>query len=291
MEKRIGRTIQFIKKSQSLKAFRTNSSGLIGLFLVCFILACAVIAPFIPSNIYEVRGEESFLPPSSKHPFGTDSYGRDIFGRTLYGARISLQIGILSVAIALCIGVPLGLISGYFGKWIDIITMRCMDAIFSFPTIVLALAIMAMVGSKLINLIVVLGVVYSPVYARLARASSLATRESAYVLSAKAIGCSNKYILIHYILPSCLLPVLVQTTITIAGAILAEAGLSFLGLGIPPPTPSWGTMLRESRGYMEIAPWTCIFPGLAIMIAILGFNFFGDGLRDSIDPRLKTIRR
>ena len=291
MRKFIKRFIYQVKKSRSLRAFRNDPRGSVGLFFVCFVLFCAIMAPFMSSNVYEVRIKERFLPPSLEHIFGTDSYGRDIFSRILYGAQISLQVGFFSVAFALFIGIPLGLLAGYFGGWLDIVIMRVMDAIFSFPTIVLALAVMAMIGPKLANLIIVLGLIYSPTYARLVRANALATRESNYVLSAKAIGCGNAYIMLRYILPSCFPPIIVQSTINMGTAILAEAGLSFLGLGIPPPTPSLGSMLREARGYIQIAPWTCIFPGLMIMIAVLGFNFLGDALRECIDPRLKTIRR
>lgn len=266
-----------------------DKRGALGVAILCATLALALVAPALPLNAYEVRPSERLLPPSPQHPLGTDMYGRDLLARIAYGARISLYVGVLSVLLAVLLGVPLGAVSGYIGGVVDEVLMRFSDALFSFPAIVLALAAMAMLGPSVTNLVLVLGVAYSPIYARLFRANTLVVKESAHVLSARAAGCGGLRILVLHIAPFCLPSVLAQATVNVASAILAEAGLSFLGLGVPPPTPSWGSILQESRSFLLAAPWYPLFPGLAIAFAILGFNFLGEVLREYIDPRLREV--
>jgi len=226
-------------------------------------------------------------PPSAEYLLGTDELGRDIFSRILYGARISLSAGVFSVALALLIGGAIGLIAGYFSGQIENLLMRLVDAMLAFPFLVLAIALAAVLGPSLPNTMLAIAVVTLPVFARLVRGQVLAERPKEYVQSALALGASDVRVLLFHLLPNILGPLIVQVSLSTANAILAEATLSFLGLGIQPPTPSWGSMLNAARGYLAYAPWLAIFPGLAIFLAVLAFNLIGDGLRDALDPRLK----
>ncbi len=223
-------------------------------------------------------------PPSLSFPFGTDQYGRDIFSRVLKGAGMALSVGWVAIAIGLVGGAPLGILSGYYGRWLDEALMRLMDALFAFPAILLALALVAALGPGYRSAMLAIGLVTVPVFARLARASTLSLKETGFVEAARAVGSSDFRILRYHILPNGLAPLIVQATVSFASAILAEASLSYLGLGTQPPLPSWGKMLEEARGFMNIAPWMAIFPGLAIALTVLGFSFLGDGLRDFLDP-------
>jgi peptide/nickel transport system permease protein len=226
-------------------------------------------------------------PPSLQHPFGTDELGRDILSRVLYGARVSLSAGIFSVALALGVGGLVGLVAGYYGGWVDNLLMRLVDAMLAFPFLVLAIALAAVLGPSLQNTMLAIAVVTLPVFARLVRGQVLAEHPREYVQAAMALGAGDLRVLLGHLLPNILGPLIVQVSLSTANAILAEATLSFLGLGVQPPMPSWGSMLNAARGYLAYAPWMAIFPGLAIFMVVLAFNLIGDGLRDALDPRLR----
>lgn len=283
-----------LRDSQSYRTarriFAKNRLAQVGLLITLAVIFSAAFAPFIaPYNPTEQNIAEAQLEgPSLDHPMGTDQFGRDILSRVIYGARISLEVGIIAVSFALLAGVPLGLIAGYYKGYVDEVIMRSMDVVFSFPAILLAIAVMAVLGQSLVNVMLAIGIVYTPIFARVTRSGVLSVREEEYVTAAKAIGDTDANIIRRDVLPNVVAPIIVQATISLAFAILAESALSFLGLGTPPPTPSWGRMLSESRNFMQSAWWTVTFPGLAIMITILGFNFLGDALRDTLDPKHDT---
>jgi len=273
------------------RRFKKNRGALIGLGLVIVegILAASapIVAPYDPigMDLWSAR-----QPPSSQHLLGTDELGRDILSRIIYGCRISLTLGLVSVTIGLSFGMLLGGPSGYFGGRIDIVVMRVIDVLMSFPTILLAILVVTVVGPGLYNAMLAVGVAQVPLYARLVRGLILKLKEKEFVDAAKALGVSNSRIIIRHILPNCLSPLLVQTTLNIASAILSAAALGFLGLGAQPPTSEWGAMLSKGRLYMRVAPHITIFPGLAIMLTVLAFNLMGDGLRDAMDPRMSRFR-
>ena len=271
------------------KRLRKQRLAMIGggiLFLLLFVALCApVLAPHDPmeQNLYA-----RLQPPSLEHPLGTDDFGRDILSRRIYGSRISLRIGGASITAALLVGTLLGLWAGYWGGWPDTLIMRCMDLLLAFPSILLAIAIVAVAGPGIDNAIMAVSVVLIPQFARLVRSSVLTVRETAYVEAARALGAGQMRILFVGILPNCMAPIIVQTTLGLGTAILDAAGLSFLGLGAQPPMPEWGAMLAGGRELLFEAPWVMTFPGLAIFIVVLAINLFGDGLRDALDP--KTVR-
>ena len=273
----------------ALAQFRRSLVGLVGAVLVCAFVLVAALAPLLsPYDPVSADFANVLSPPTRAHPFGTDDIGRDILSRVVYGSRISLQAGLFTVAVALCIGLPLGLVAGYLGGRVDNVIMRGLEVILSFPGLVLALGITAVLGPKLIHALFAIGVVFVPNFARLIRAQVLSVKEHDFVAAARALGASDRRLVILHILPNCLAPLLVQCSFSVAFGILTEAALSFLGMGTQPPTPSWGIMLSAGRGYLEQAPWLGAFPGLAIFLAVLGFNLLGDGIRDALDPRLKT---
>jgi peptide/nickel transport system permease protein len=256
------------------------------------VLGCALVAilapllaPYPPD---ETHPNWRLYPPNEYFLLGTDELGRDILSRIIVGSRISLQVGLIAVSIALLLGATLGLIAGYYGRRVDGVIMQTMDVLLAFPAILLAMGIMAMLGASITNAMLAIGVVYAPSFARLTRASVLSLKEREFVEAARVLGVSDTRIILRHIAPNLMAPVIVQTTFSLSTAVLTEAALSFLGLGTPPPTPSWGTMLSASRRYVELAPWSAVFPGLAIMLLVLGFNLFGDGLRDVLDPRLRV---
>jgi peptide/nickel transport system permease protein len=250
--------------------------------VVCLIMAvlAPVLAPYGPE---ETHPNWKLFAPNEYFLFGTDEFGRDILSRIMFGARISLEVGLISVSLALALGATAGLAAGFFAGWIDALTMRCMDVLFAFPAILLAIGIMAVLGTGISNAMLAIGIVYAPSFARLARASVLSLKEMEFVQAARVLR-----ILARHVVPNVLAPMIVQTSFSLSTAILTEASLSFLGLGTPPSVPSWGSMLSSSRRYVELDPWPAIFPGLAIMLLVLGFNLFGDGLRDVLDPRLRA---
>jgi peptide/nickel transport system permease protein len=272
------------------RVFADSRLALLGLAItlgvVATALAAPIIAPYDPTaqNIAEAQ----LLAPSLEHPMGTDQLGRDVFSRVLYGAQLSLRVGIIAVGVAMAAGVPLGLVAGFYGGYVDEAVMRGMDVLFSFPAILLAIAMVAILGQSTLNVMLAIGITYTPIFARVTRSGVLSVREETFVDAARAIGDTNRSILARDILPNVVAPIIVQATVSLAFAILAESALSFLGLGTPPPDPSWGRMLSNSRNFLQSAPWTALFPGLAIMLTILGFNFLGDGLRDTLDPQNDT---
>lgn len=252
------------------------------------VIVSAILAPIIapyPPNQQNIR--ELLQGPSTDHFLGTDELGRDTLSRVIYGSRISLLVGIIAVGISLLIGVALGLVSGYARGMTDAVIMRIMDGLLAFPTLVLALAITAMLGPSLNNVMIAIGITGIPDFARLVRGQVLALRDLEYVQAARSVGAHRMRIMTKHILPNTMAPIIVQTSLAIPAAILAEAGLSFLGLGVQPPTASWGSMLNIARGYMQHSPWLAIAPGVAIFVTVLAFNFLGDALRDTLDPRLR----
>jgi peptide/nickel transport system permease protein len=273
---------------EALRQFRRSHVGLVGAGLVCaFLLLTAAASLLAPYDPIAADFADVLAPPSWRHPFGTDDIGRDILSRVIHGSRISLQAGLFTVGFALAVGLPLGLAAGTLGGRADTLIMRGIEVILSFPTLVLALGITAILGPRLIHALFAIGIVFVPHFARLMRGQVLSVKENDYVAAARALGASTLRVMGVHILPNCLAPLLVQATFSISFAILAEAALSFLGLGTQPPTPSWGIMLAMGRGYLEQAPWLGAFPGLAIFLTVLGFNLLGDGIRDALDPRLK----
>jgi peptide/nickel transport system permease protein len=260
--------------------------GIIVIILILTAIFGPYLAPYDPNAIdFSTR----FSGPTWAHPLGTDDFGRDTLSRIMHGARVSLQVGIIAVSIAGTVGTLLGLVAGYAGRILDEIIMRALDILFAFPAILLAIAILAALGRGVANAMVAIGVVYIPIFARIARGAVLAVRNEEFVEAARAIGATDFRILFRHIFPNTVAPLIVETTLSLAFAILAEAALSFFGLGTQPPDPSWGRMLSEGRAYFRQSFWMGIFPGLAIMFTVMGFNFLGDGLRDVLDPRLKNV--
>lgn len=265
-----------------------NKTAMTGLAVLIILASLAVIAPTIaPYDPDEVDILHQLEPPSPVHLLGTDLYGRDILSRIFFGGRITLVVGLISVAIAAFIGIILGLISGYYGGIADSLIMRFVDILLSFPRVLLALTIVGMLGPGLLNVMIAVGIAGITGYARLVRGTVLSTREEVYVEAARAIGCPDMKILFRHILPNVVGPVIVLATLDVASAVLAASSLSFLGLGVQPPTAEWGYMLNEGRNYLRSAPWITFFPGMTIMISVLSINMLGDGLRDALDPRLK----
>jgi peptide/nickel transport system permease protein len=266
-----------------------SKSVLIGGSIVLLVILCALLAPIISTHDpYEMQMTERLLEPGvDGHLLGTDQYGRDLFTRIIYGARASLEVGFVSVGLSLIIGVTLGLIAGYYGGWLDTIIMRIVDIVLSFPVLLLAIALVAALGPGLENVILALGLVYWTSYARIVRANVLSIKEEEYIQAAKTIGSNDFRIIFYNILPNCLAPIVVVATLGLGVAIVAEATLSFLGLGIQPPESSWGWTLAFGMKFIRDAPHLSIYPGVAIMLTVLGFNLLGDGIRDLTDSKLK----
>jgi peptide/nickel transport system permease protein len=261
--------------------------ALTGIAIVGFFLVVALIGPWVaPHGATEQFAGMQLQPPSSEFWFGTDEFGRDVFSRLLYGARISFQVGVISVGISAVIGIVLGLVAGYFGGWIDNIITLLMDVLFAFPTILLAIAIMTALGNSITNVMIAIGLVNAPSFMRVVRGSVLSVRTSTFVESAVVVGAPVATILRRHIFPNITAPLIVHGSLNFAFAVLAEASLAFLGLGNKPPSPSWGSMVSSSYPVLQMAPWAAIFPGLAIGLTVLGFNLLGDGLRDALDPRM-----
>jgi peptide/nickel transport system permease protein len=263
-----------------------------GLVISAIVVFCALFAPLISPYDPNLQDYAALTEaPSLAHPLGTDDIGRDVLSRVIYGSRISLEVGAITVAISLTVGVTLGLVSGYVGGWVDDVIMRVVDAIQAFPGLILALAIAAALGPSIGNVMIAIGVVAAPGIARLTRGQALSMRERDFVAAARVVGVSPLAIMFRHIWPNVTAPIIVQATLLMASAILTEAGLSFLGVGVQPPTPSWGSMLQTGRQYLEVAPWISLAPGTAIFFTVLAFNFVGDGLRRALDPRLSSRRR
>ncbi len=267
-----------------------NYVFLLGVIIVLLYIFISLFASYITEYTPEQMNPDDMLSaPNKRHIFGTDQFGRDIFTRIVYGTRVSFLVATSSVAISLMTGVTVGLISGFFGGWIDNLLMRVMDVIFTFPAMLLAIFIMAVLGETIFNIVLAIGIIYTPQFARVSRASVLSVKNMDYIQAAIALGVSRFGIITRHILKNILASIIVQASLTLSLAILLESALSFLGLGVQPPAPSWGNMLSTSREFMIIAPWTAIFPGLAIVLLVLGFNLLGDGLRDILDPKLRRM--
>jgi peptide/nickel transport system permease protein len=278
-----------MSKFQTLHDLLRNRSASVGMLLTAVILVVAIVGPGLaPYNPITPAPLDRLKGPSAAHYFGTDSLGRDIFSRVIYGARISVMIGLISVTISLIPGTLLGLLAGYFGGWPDSLIMRLMDMLLAFPAILLAIFVTAILGPSLPNTMIAVGIVYIPHYARIVRSCVLSLREQLFVQAAVQLGGSHGRILFWHILPNSLPPIIVYATLGMGTAVLQAAALGFLGLGAQPPQPEWGAMLSDGRQYIQLAPHVVAFPGAAILLLVLGFNLFGDGLRDVLDPSLRS---
>lgn len=273
-------------ESRAWKKLKANKGALVAFSVIFLIVLLAMLAPLLPiADPNATSWTMLRKPPSALHWFGTDEIGRDILSRMIWGAQASLLAGVISVVIAVAIGVPIGLISGYFGGWTDQIIQRLTDALLSMPFLVLAIALAAFLGPSLFNAMIAIGLSAMPLFIRLTRGQVLAVKTEDYVEGARAIGLGHGRIIARYILPNVFPQILVQATLTVATAIIAEASLSFLGLGQQPPAPSWGSMLNTAKNFLNQAPWMALWPGLAIFVVVIAFNLLGDGLRDALDPR------
>lgn len=264
-----------------------NRLAIFGSFVLLIVIIMGLFPQLAPYDPNGMDFSQRFATPSFEHLMGTDDFGRDIFSRIIYGARVSLQVGFVAVTVATLIGTTLGLIAGYSNRYLDEFIMRGMDILYAFPAILLAIAILAALGKGIGNAMIAIGIVYIPIFARIARGAVLSIRGEEFILAARALGASNSRIMVTHILPNSLSPIIVEITLSLAFAILAEASLSFFGLGTQPPDPSWGRMLAEGREFFRQSTWMAIFPGLAIFFTVMGFNFLGDGLRDALDPKLR----
>ena len=275
---------------ETLSALFANRLAVAGIVVLAVLVFVGVFGPQIaPYEINEINIPDRLQGPSGDHWFGTDELGRDVFTRVLVAARVSLQVGFIAVGFAMLVGVPIGLLAGYYRKWVDSVLMRAMDVLFSFPAILLAIAILAVLGPGIGNAMIAIGLVYTPIFARITRGSVLVVSEEVFVRAARSLGARDSRIIFRHILPNVMAPIIVQTTLSLAFAILSEAALSFLGLGVQPPNPAWGRMLSEGRNFLQQAPWMGIFPGIAILVTVMAFNFLGDGLRDALDPKQKSV--
>lgn len=274
---------------EAWRSFSKNKVAVVGAGIVVFFILLAVFGPWIAKEgINDQVLADRLLPPSSEYWLGTDDLGRDILSRIIHGSRISLSVGFFSVIGSIVIGSILGIVAGYYGRWVDMVISRVFDIMLAFPSILLAIAIVSVLGPSLRNALIAIAIINVPNFGRLIRSKVLSIKEDEYIMAAKAIGMKDIRILYSHILPNSMAPVIVQGTLAIATAILETAALGFLGLGAQAPQPEWGTILADSKNYMQSAPWTMIFPGLAIMFTVLGFNLMGDGLRDALDPRMKS---
>ncbi|MGD0032433.1 nickel transporter permease [Paenibacillus illinoisensis] len=272
---------------EAWRTFRRNRLALAGLIIIVFFILLAFLAPYIsPYDYKEQVLTDRLQAPSAEHWFGTDDLGRDVFSRVLHGARISLWVGFFSVIGSIIAGALLGLVAGFYGKWVDMLISRLFDILLAFPGILLAIAIVAILGPSLQNALLAIAIVNIPTYGRLVRSRVLSLRQEEFITSARTLGANNMRILFRHILPNSLTPLIVQGTLGIGTAIIEAAALGFLGMGAQPPDPEWGKMLSDSRQFLQKAPWTLIFPGLSIMLTVLGFNLLGDGLRDTLDPKM-----
>ncbi|MEK4230748.1 ABC transporter permease [Solibacillus sp. FSL H8-0538] len=274
---------------EAWRSFKKSKSALVGTAIVAFFVLLAIIGPFIaPQGINDQNLSMRLQPPSGEFWFGTDDLGRDIFSRILHGARISLTVGLTAVLMSSVVGSFLGIIAGYYGRWVDTIISRIFDIMLAFPSILLAIAVVSILGPSLRNALIAIAIINVPNFGRLIRSRVLTIKEEEYIHAARAIGMKNSRILWRHILPNSMTPVIVQGTLAIATAIIEAAALGFLGLGAEAPQPEWGKMLADARMFLMNAPWAMIFPGLSIMLTVVGFNLMGDGLRDALDPKMKN---
>ncbi len=284
--------VNAIRKRALWREIRRSKMAMAGLIIAALVVLAALSAPLIaPADPTKTNLQAMTKPPSTEHILGTDDSGRDIASRIIYGSRISLSVGVVAQAISLIIGVTIGAVAGYYGRWIDNVLMRFTDIIFAFPTALFAIAVSAVFKERtMLTLFLILGLIGWAGIARIVRGAVLILKHQEYAEAARAIGGKDGRIILRHILPNSLAPVIVAASIGVAGNILTEAWLSFLGLGLEPSVPSWGNMIRDGQKYLTTKPWICLFPGLAIIITVLGFNLLGDGLRDVLDPRLRGER-
>jgi peptide/nickel transport system permease protein len=272
--------------NRAWRKLKANKAALVGFGFVGFFVLLAILAPILPiADPNATDWSAVRKPPTAAHWLGTDEIGRDILSRMIWGARASLTAGVFSVGIAVCLGVPFGVLAGYFGGWIDMVISRVTEAFLAMPFLITAIALAAFLGPSLGNAMIAIGFSAMPIFIRLTRGQTLAVKTEDYVEGARSIGLRHSSIVLRYILPNVFSPILVQATLTVAAAIIAEASLSFLGLGQQPPAPSWGSMLNVAKNFLSQAPWMAIWPGTAIFLVVMGFNLLGDGLRDALDPR------
>jgi peptide/nickel transport system permease protein len=274
------------QKSRAWRKMRANRGSMVGMVIILFFAILAIAAPILPiADPVATSWSALRKAPSAAHWLGTDDLGRDILSRMIWGARASLMAGVVSVAIAVAIGVPFGLLSGYFGGWVDQVIQRVTEALLAMPFLITAIALAAFLGPSLTNAMIAIGLSAMPIFVRLTRGQVLAVKTEDYVEGARSIGLNHFDIMTRYILPNVFAPIIVQATLTVATAIIAEASLSFLGLGQQAPAPSWGSMLNTAKNFLSQAPWMAMWPGIAIFLVVIGFNLLGDGLRDALDPR------
>ena len=272
--------------SRSWKKLRSSRSALAGLIIISFFSGLALLAPLLPiADPVATSWSAIRKAPSAAHWLGTDDLGRDILSRMIWGARASLMAGVFSVLIAVGIGVPLGILAGYFGGWVDLVISRVTEALLALPFLIMAIALAAFLSPSLTNAMIAIGLSAMPIFVRLTRGQVLAVKQEDYVEGARSVGLGHMDIMLRYILPNVTAPIIVQATLTVATAIIAEASLSFLGLGQQPPAASWGSMLNVAKNFLSQAPWMAMWPGAAIFLVVIGFNLLGDGLRDALDPR------
>lgn len=284
------RAASYEERFAVLRVLARDRAGLVGFATLGIVTLAAIFGPLLSPHDPTTFSARRLAPPGGEFLLGTDEFGRDLLTRALYGARVSLEVAAVAVALAGGVGVLIGVLAGFYGRWVDGLSMRSMDILFAFPTILLALAVVAVLGPSIRNLELAIAIVYVPVFARLARAATLVVAAQPYVEAARSIGASNSRIMRLHIAPNILAPLVVQFTINIAYAILVESSLSYLGLGIQPPTPSWGSMLSTGKQFVETSLWPTLVPGGAIMVTVLGANLLGDALRDAADPRLRMRR-
>lgn len=278
------------KQVSTWARLRRSPGAMIGLALIVLLLFLALTADYVaPQGIDDQSLRKGLLAPGREFPLGTDEFGRDMLSRIIHGSRVSLKVGIIATGISAVIGIVLGAIAGYFGGRIDYLIQGLVDISWAFPTVLLAIFLIAVLGPGLVNVMIAVGLVYWGGFARVVRGQVLSLREWEFITAARAIGANDLRIMFRHIMPNIVAPVIVMCSLMMADAILIEATLSFLGMGAQPPTPSWGSILSDGRTYMRLAPWVTIFPGIAIMLTVLGFNLLGDGLRDALDPRLRNL--
>ncbi|MGF0537446.1 ABC transporter permease [Agrobacterium sp. ES01] len=274
------------RESRVWKKLKRNPSAILGFAIILFFTAIAVLAPLLPVDDPLAASWGAIRKaPNTQYLMGTDELGRDILSRMIWGAQASLMAGTISVAIAIITGVPFGLLAGYFGGWVDVVISRITEAFLALPFLVMAIALAAFLGPSLMNAMIAIGLSAMPVFIRLTRGQVITVKTEDYIEGARAIGLNHFEIMTRYVLPNIVAPIIVQATLTVATAIIAEASLSFLGLGQQPPAPSWGSMLNVAKNFLTQAPWMAMFPGIAIFLVVIGFNLLGDGLRDALDPR------
>jgi len=286
---RVSGSGQRSRRGETVRRLLRSRSAVVGGGVLAVIVLAALVAPFIsPFDPIKTNQRLSLEAPSLAHVMGTDRFGRDILSRVLWGGQLSLPIGLVAVGIGLVVGVSVGLLAGYYGGWLDAVSMRMVDLLLAFPGILLALAIIAILGGSLTNLMIAVGVSAIPDYVRITRGTVLSLKEREFVLAARVIGCRGPAIMVRHILPNVMAPLIVLATLGMAAAIITGSALSFLGLGIKPPSPEWGNMLAEGREFLQHAWWVAFFPGAAIMLTVLSINLLGDGLRDALDPRMRV---